>query len=497
MSHLIGIDLGTSSVKCGVLDAETLTMIGTSSREYALDYPQAAYVEQSPDAWFDKTIEALAELIQKTGIRDIAGIGFSGQMHGTVLLDNRGQIVHPAIIWADSRSSAVLDELMDTVGVDAYITTTGTRPAAGFMGGTLLWLKRHRPDLLEAAGHVLLAKDYVRYRTTGEIASDVSDAAGTGLFDIRRGQWADTIIEKAGFPHYIFPRIIQAYDVAGYLLEDVAEKIGLRAGIPVVAGCADQPAQAIGNGILSEGRMSITQGSGGQIFMPVAAETSSLQTDARIHVFNHATGGWYALGAILSAGLALRWLRDILDLAHDENAYAKLSALAGDVPAGSEGLLFLPYLNGTRTPHMNPDARGSFIGLTSRHTRGHLVRAVMEGVAFAIREAFEACHSVIEGDINLIIGAGGGMNAPLWRQITVDVLNRPVHRSSRSEQAASGAAILAGIGLNLFGDDLSASIAYLEQALSDYDFVTEPGDNHRIYDGRYHIYKELYPKVST
>lgn len=393
-------------MKCALVKTETLSIIATSSREYALNYPQAGFVEQSPEEWVNKTIEALHELTQKTGIRDIRGIGFSGQMHGTVLLDSNKEVLHPAIIWADSRSGDVLGELIDTVGYDSYIKMTGTAPAVGFMGSTLLWLKHNQPELLEQTKHVLLPKDYLRFRLTGEMVTDVSDAAGTGLFDIHKGQWADRIIERAGLPRNIFPQILSAYDVAGYLSKDVAQKIGLKAGIPLVAGCADQAAQAVGNGIFSEGRMSITLGSGGQIFVPISANSSQLRTDSRIHVFNHATGGWYALGAILSAGLALRWLRNILNLTHQDNAYADLDESARIVPAGADGLVFLPYLNGTRTPHMNPSATGAFIGLTSRHTQGHLVRAVMEGVAFAIREAYEVCVSLVDSDIKTIIGAG-------------------------------------------------------------------------------------------
>lgn len=496
MSHLIGIDLGTSSVKCALLNAETLATIAISSREYALNYPQPGFVEQSPEEWFDKTIEALAELIQKTGIHTIQGIGFSGQMHGTVLLDSKKEVLNPAIIWADSRSGEILDELIDTVGYNRYIQTTGTGPATGFMGATLLWLKYNRPKLLEKTQYVLLPKDYVRYRLTGEIATDASDAAGTGIFDIHKAQWADKIIEKCGFPRSIFPPILNAYDIAGYLREDVARRIGLEPRIPLVTGCADQAAQAVGNGIFSEGRMSITVGSGGQIFVPIKASASLLRTDDRIHVFNHATGGWYALGAILSAGLALRWLRDVLKLTNRENAYAHLAESAKIVPTGADGLLFLPYLNGTRTPYMNPSATGSFIGLTSRHTQGHLVRAVMEGVAFAIRGAYEACISVVDNDIESIIGAGGGMTGELWRQIIVNVLNQPVYHSNRTEQASSGAALLAGIGLNLFGDSLPDNLTYLENQLSNYDFIIEPSDNHAVYEERYAIFKELYPLLN-
>lgn len=496
MGYLLGIDLGTSSVKCAVVNADNLAIVATATQEYNLYYPQAGYVEQSPQEWWSATILAVQNVMQKANFPDILGIGYSGQMHGTVLLDAEGNVLHSAIIWADQRSSDILPQLLDTVGEDNYIATTGTAPATGFMASTLFWLKQNQPDLLEQVAHVLLPKDYIRYKMTGNIATDVSDAASTGLLDIRQGTWAYDIIEKMSLHSHIFPEILQSYDIAGELTQTAATELKLKAGIPIVAGCADQPAQAIGNGIISVGRASITLGSGGQIFIPLHPQNDPLTTDKRIHVFNHATTGCYALGAILSAGLALRWLRDWLGMSDEVDAYAQLTSSAENVPAGSEGLLFLPYLNGERTPHMNPSARGAFIGLTSRHTKGYLAQAVLEGVAFALKDAFTACSSVTNHDIQILVGAGGGLTSDLWRQIIVDVLAKPIQLSAQHEQAALGASLLAGVGLNLFGDNPSENFTYLENKLSNYHSITEVSDNSAIYEDRYQLFLDVYPLLN-
>ncbi len=489
MSYFLGIDLGTSSVKCALVDAETLSIIATASHEVALSYPEIGYVEQSPDDWWLATQKSIRQLADHHNLEPVIGIGFSGQMHGTVLLDDTGTVVHPAIIWADQRSSTMLNDLLT---IPDYVATTGTYPATGFMAATLRWLALHQPDVLDKTATVLLPKDYIRYRLTGELHSDVSDAASTGLFDIRAKDWAWTIIEQASIPSKIFPPVVASYDVIGNVLPTVATALGLSSSASVVAGCADQPAQAIGNGIVSADRMSITLGSGGQVFVPLAPE--HLPTaDKRVHTFNHAVSGWYALGAILSAGLSLRWLRDLLDLSQHDNAYGLLEAAARDCPMGADGLLFIPHLNGERTPYMNPSAQGAFIGLTSRHNQAHLIRAVMEGVAFSLRLAYEACVANTTDTPSIVIGAGGGMSSDLWRQIIVDVLNIPIHSTAQTEQAALGAAALAGMGIHYYGDTLKDNLDAIGSRLTQLDHVTVPSTDRSIYDEQYEIFKDVYP----
>jgi xylulokinase len=441
---------------------------------------------------------------------DVTAISFSGQMHGTVLLDRAGVPLHPAIIWVDQRSAAACTTLVITLGAERYASMTGTLPAAGFQGATLVWLAQHEPGLLAHTHHIILPKDYVRLRMTGEIATEVSDAAGTGIFDIAHQTWATEILAGIGLPETLFPPVLSSAAVAGQLTSRAAVELGLAAGIPVIAGCADQPAQAIGNGLIAPGQASVTTGSGGQVFVPIRpsgvggnsgelggtegsekGEFPSVPSDPRLHVFNHAVPQmWYVLGAILSAGLSLRWLRNVTGLAGAADAYPILSAEAAAVSPGADGLIFLPYLSGERTPHMDPLARGAFIGLSAYHTRGHLVRAVMEGVALALRQTLEISLG-LSGPVERIIAAGGGAESDVWRQIQADVFGLPLQHSLLAEQASVGAALLAGVGTGVYAD-----LAEACQQVVRYGPVTEPIPARRAqYDELYIRFEQLYPRL--
>lgn len=490
--YLLGIDAGTSSVKVVLVDAATGDLLDHAAEEYPIYYPQPAMAEQDPRDWWRATVRCIRRIMaDRRGI--VAAIGFSGQMHGTILTDAQGETLGNAIIWADQRSAEMCPALLEMVGAETFVQTTGTRPAAGFMVATLLWLQRNQPERLREARYVMLPKDYLRCRLTGAIATDYSDAAGTGLFDIRARTWAERIVDVLGIDPDLLPAAQESYGVAGHLLPEVAALLDLPAGIPVVMGCADQPAQAVGNAILDPGIASITIGSGGQVFLPVA-ESGSLRTDPRLHVFNHAAPGWYALGAILAAGLALRWLRGITGLQDNPDAYPILSAEAAATPAGE--LLFLPYLSGERTPHLDPYARGGFIGLASHHTRGHLARAVMEGVTFALRQSLEICETVGQ-PAKTIIAAGGGGTSPFWLQLIADVLNRPVSRSRQQEQAGVGAALLAGIGAGIYGSTPKAGFDVVRERSARYEPEVEPVQTQVArYEERYQQYVSLYGKLA-
>ncbi|MBX3065279.1 MAG: xylulokinase [Anaerolineae bacterium] len=387
MAHLLGIDLGTSSVKAVIIDERT-RLLGVGGAEYPISVPQPGYAEQAPEQWWQATIKAVKQACTAANTTDISAIGFCGQMHGGVLIDQYGVAIAPAIIWADQRSAEVLEEFTATVGQDRLVTQAGTAPAAGFMGPTLLWLKRHQPEMLDAAEAIVLPKDYVRCRLIEEIDTDASDASATALFNIHDLRWSTDMIKALELPLTLFPTITESETVVGVLSPAAAEALGLPAGIPVVTGCADQPAQALGNGLINPGVGSITLGTGGQIFVPQSAPTTDPQL--RLHTFCHAPADrWYTLGAMLSAGLSLRWLRDTLGMENDPDAYTKLSALAASVNPGADGLLFLPYLIGERAPLNDPHASGAFIGLQLGHGVGHLARAVMEGVAFALRSILD------------------------------------------------------------------------------------------------------------
>jgi xylulokinase len=488
---LIGIDLGTSGVKTVLFNPEAGEILAVAAQEYPVHKPAADRAEQDPEVWWQAAVNTVHQVTAQAGRRDITAISFSGQMHGTVLLNRHGIPLHPAIIWADQRSAEACRTLTNTVGPEAYVKIAGTLPATGFLGATLVWLAQPAPDLLARTSQVVLPKDYVRRRMTGQTATDISDAAGTGIFDVSHKHWADPILAKVDLSSDLLPEVIPSTAVAGELVKAAADALGLAAGLPVIAGCADQPAQAIGNGLIAPGKASVTTGSGGQVFTPIQPEKSGLRADPRLHVFNHAVPDmWYVMGAILSAGLSLRWLRNVTGLPPTAAAYAILSEEAAAVPPGADGLLFLPYLSGERTPHMDPLARGGFIGLSHFHRRGHLARAIMEGVAFALRQALEISLE-LGGRVELIIAAGGGAQSNIWRQIQADVFGRPLRQSVQSEQAGLGAALLAGVGVGVFSDLAEASAAVVQ-----YGPVTEPSAlSQRFYDERYKLFSQLYPRL--
>ncbi len=492
MTFLLGIDIGTSSVKAVLFDPDTSQIVAVAGREYPIHHPAPDRAEQDPDDWWRATVEVVRRVTVGVDVDRVVGIGFSGQMHGTVMVGEDHKPVAPAIIWADQRTAATVKELTQMLGADAYAATAGTLPAAGFMAVTLLWLKQHDPALLGRIYKVMLPKDYVRMRMTGEVATDPSDAAATALFNVTTREWASNIISRAGLPENVLPTLRASVAVAGYLRAEAAAELGLRAGVAVITGCADQPAQAVGNGLITSGRGSVTVGSGGQVCIPFQRQAGELlRTDPRVHVLNHAAPDmWYVLGAILSAGLSLRWLRDLVGLKDVTDAYPRLSAEAAIIPPGADGLIFLPYLSGERTPHMDALARGSFIGLSAHHTRGHLARAVMEGVTFALREAFEISREM--GVVaSTLIAAGGAMESDVWRGIQADVFGVPLQRTLLKEQASVGAALIAGVGAGVYRDLGEACVRTVQ-----YGEITEPNAaNHARYDSLYAHFRELYPRL--
>jgi len=485
MAYLIGIDIGTSSAKAILYDTDQAqTIVVSNGHEYPIHKPAPDRAEQDPDDWWRAAAAAVREVTAEH--KTIAGISFSGQMHGTVFLNDNHQPIHPAIIWADQRSGAQVQELKHIFGDEKFAAIAGTLPAAGFMASTLFWIKQHQPDLLEQAAAVIPPKDYVRLKMTGEVHTELSDGAGTALFDIQAGTWSDTIIEKTGLPRDIFPQVIPSTNIAGELTPAAAAELGLSAGIPIIAGCADQPAQSIGNGLITPGTAAVSTGTGGQAITMI---DSIKGTDPRLHIFNHAIPGmWYILGAILSAGLSLRWLRDVVGLTGTANAYAVLSQEAAAVAPGADGLTFLPYLSGERTPHMDPQARGGFIGLNFHHKRGHLARAVMEGVSFALRQALEI-SAELSGGVDSLIVSGGGAESDVWRQIQADVFGVPLQQTTGVEQSSVGAALLAGVGAGVYSSFDEAC-----KGVSTYGRVTAPiPANVERYNERYQQFLRLYP----
>ena len=486
MAYLLGIDIGTSGTKSVVMD-ESGTIQGSALYEYDIDTPSPGWAEQNPLIWWQGTVETIHRVLANARIdsQDIAGIGFSGQMHGTVFLDPSFNVIRPAIIWADQRSAPQCRKIYNEVGQDLLAQLTANPIAPGFMAATLLWLKAHQSKTFETLHKIVLPKDYIRFRLCGEIATDASDAAGTLLFDVPHRCWSAELLDRLGISKDLLPNVNDSTDIMGQVSKQAAAETGLAAGTPVVAGGADQPVAALGNGVIKEGLVLSTIGTGGQLFSPV--KHPRFDNKLRTHTFCHVLPDeWYVMGASLCAGLSLKWFRDNIGSA----PYDQLSSEAQEVSLGSEGLLFLPYLVGERTPHMDPTARGVFFGLTLRHGRGHLVRAILEGVVLAMRDSLEIFKE-IGIRIDRIIASGGGAKNHLWRQIQADIFGTDVMTTNIREQAGVGAAMLAGIGTGLFNSPGEAC-----NRIISYSHTTHPiPENCERYNELYEIFKGLYPKL--
>src|ERR1700756_2717708 len=491
MSSLLGIDLGTSSVKV-VAFAEAGVLKGVGMAEYPILTPRLGYAEQDPEERWRATIIAVRKTLKKSGHPEILGIGFSGQMHGLILLDQRKRLVRPAIIWADQRSADLLSELKERVGVSLLAQQCGTAPTTGFLISSLYWLQKFEPEALDRTATFLMPKDFLRFKLTGLLGTDESDASGSGIFNVRERVWADHVIERLELPRTKFPRVHASADVVGPLSKEAAAKLGLRHGIPVSAGCANHPAKAVGNGLIAPPMGSVTIGTGGQAFVPLTKPT--IDSALRIHTFCHAPQSrWCLLGAMLSAGMALRWLRTVLE--REETSYEELVQIASKIEPGSEGLFFLPYLVGERSPNMDPKARAGFIGLTLRHGPAHFVRALLEGVAFALRQIVD---TMIDSgaELTTLVASGNGLANPIWRQIVADILNRPLCQGTGDqspERAGVGAAMIAGIGSGIFADYEDA-----QKLAPVFNIVTPPNEEHaRRYEACYSDFLELYPRLKA
>ena len=485
MTYLLGIDLGTSSVKVALFESAALRLIATAVREYPVNQPQPGYAEQDPDAWWQGVVGAVRDVLDGRNPRDVQAIGLDGQMHGLVCLDADYMPFQPAIIWADARAAKEIEELAAFRKMAA--ATLPGPPAAGFAATSALWLSHNQPSLLEQTHSVLLPKDFLRLQLTGLPGSDPSDAASTWLFDIETGSWAPEIVSFCGLRLELMPPILPSARLAGGLIEMAAKALGLPSGIPVVSGCADLPAQALGHGVIDPGTVLVTVGTGGQVFSPLGALPQNPPDN--LYIYPHAVPDrWYVQAAMLSAGLSLRWLRDLLGLAGQEGAYEKLSDMASVVPAGAEGLLFLPYLAGERTPHMDARASSTFLGLRLHHQAGHLARAVMEGVGFAVKQCLEL---VAAGTDNVIL-SGGVTKSEIWRQILADIWDRPVQITNQEmPRACLGSAVLAGVGTGIYADAREALRKRAEP------LTTISPHSADQYTNGYEQYLRLYPLLKS
>jgi len=476
VATLVGLDVGTTAVKALAV-SETGEVLARCEVGYPLSTPRPGWAEQDPEDWWRATQEALAGL----GARDIAGIGLSGQMHGLVALDAQDRVIRPAILWNDQRTAAECAEIERRVGFERLVQLTGNRALTGFTAPKLLWLRRHEPEHYGRIAHVLLPKDYVRLRLCGERAIDVADASGTLLFDVARRRWSDEVVQALELDPAWLPRVLESPEVSGTTPD----------GVPVAAGAGDQAAGAIGVGVVRPGPLSVALGTSGVVFTALDAYAADPQ--ARVHVFCHAVpGAWHAMGVMLSAAGSLRWLRDTAAGGRDPIEFGPLVAEAAAWEPGAEGLTFLPYLAGERTPHADPDARGSFTGLSLRHDRGALVRAVLEGVACGLRDSLDLVTALgAQAESGRV--SGGGARSELWLRIVASVLELPLERLAVEEGAAYGAALLGGVAGGVFADVEEAVAACVRPSAS-VDPVPAWIEPYRELRERY---RALYPALRT
>ncbi len=412
--------------------------------------PGPAWAEQDANDWWGAAQTAIRQVLDRGGAaaQQIAAIGLSGQMHGAVLLDERGEVLRPSIIWCDQRTAEQCRWLDEQIGPARLLELTSNPALTNFTLTKLLWVRQHEPEIWARVRHVLLPKDYVRYRLSGAFAIDVADASGTLLLDVAKRQWSAEMLKATGIAADLLPEVFESPAVCARVSREAAAATGLREGTPIVAGAGDQAAGAVGLGITRPGAVSVTIGTSGVVF--AATERPALDRRGRIHTFCHAIPGrWHVMGVTQAAGLSLRWLRDQWQVGSDEGAYDRMTAEAATVPPGSDGVLWAPYLMGERTPHCDPDVRGALVGLAASHGRGHVVRAVLEGVAFSLRDSF-GIFAELGVPLSKVIVGGGGARSPLWRQIQADVYGHAVETVAAEEGAAYGAAVLAGVGAGIW-----------------------------------------------
>jgi xylulokinase len=488
MGYVLGIDASTTAVKAILIDeAGAVRGVGTSAYDFSV--PRPLWSEQEPALWWDGTLAAIRSVLATTGVSGaaVAAVGLTGQMHGAVLLDASGSVLRPAILWNDQRTGAECDAIRRAVGPERLVAITGNDALTGFTAPKLVWVRDHEPDVWGRVAHVLLPKDYVRLRLTGDYAVDKAEGAGTLLFDLAARDWSGEVLDALGIDPAWLPRTWEGPQVTGLVSAEAAALTGLRPGTPVVAGGGDQAANAVGVGAVVAGRMALSLGTSGVVF--ATTDQPLFEPAGRVHAFCHAVPGrWHMMSVMLSAAGSLRWYRDAIapDVAFDD-----LVGEASDVPPGSAGLFFLPYLSGERSPHPDPLARGGFIGLTLAHDRRHLTRAVLEGVAFGLRDGLDLMTAAGLPVPSQIRASGGGTSSELWRQILADVLDAEIATVNTTEGAAYGAGLLAAVGAGWFPSVEDAAAALVTATP-----VAAPGPDAPRYAEAHAVYRELYPALA-
>src|SRR6266568_8995257 len=450
--YVLGIDIGTGGTRALIMDEKGKILASATEEHEPFASPKIGWAEQRPEDWWRAAGLAIRKALALGKLRgeQIACVGFSGQMHGAVMLDGSGEVVRPALIWCDVRTGKQCQELTEKIGSSRLIQLTCNSALPNFTLTKFLWTRENEPANWSRVRSVMLPKDYVRLRLTGDRAIDMADASGTLMLDVARRQWSDEVLRAAEIDRSLLPALYESPDVCGKVSAIGAEATGLAAGTPVVAGAGDQAAGATGMGVVAPGTVSATIGTSGVVF--AATDRPALDPQGRLHTFCHAIPGrWHVMGVTQAAGLSLRWFRDTfaVDSSGARASYDQLTAEASKIPAGSDGLLWTPYLMGERTPHLDSSARGALVGLTASHTRAHIVRAILEGVAFSLRDTFTIFQEMNVPVKNIRLG-GGGARSPLWRQIQADVYGHPVEIVEAEEGAAYGAALLAAVGAGMW-----------------------------------------------
>jgi xylulokinase len=488
MSYFLGIDTSTTSSKALLIDKRG-NVVAVASSPHTQQSPRPRWSEQNPHEWWEAVSASIRSVLKKAGIggEAVSAVGLTGQMHGLVLLDGTGRVLRPAILWNDQRTQSQCDEIHRRIGKAKFIQITGNLALTGFTAPKILWVAQNEPEVYKKARHVLLPKDYIRYCLTDEFAMDKADGAGTVLFDLRSRDWSQEVLAALDIPGRWMPPTFEGSEFTGKVSADAAAVTGLKAGTPVAAGGGDQAAQAVGVGAVKPGIVALTVGTSGVVF--ATTPTALIEPEGRLHAFCHAVPGmWHFMGVMLSAAGSLQWYRDTLA---PGTSFDDLLLEAEPVPAGSDGLQFLPYLSGERTPYADPLARGAWIGLTLRHGRGHLTRAVLEGVSFGLKDSFTLIQNAGLGEIHQVRASGGGVKNALWRQILASILEAELVTVNTTEGAAFGAALLAGVGAGAWKDVPAACDAVVKITSN------TPPDLAQVeaYREAYPRFRQLYPAL--
>jgi xylulokinase len=488
MTYLLGIDTSTTATKALLIDEEG-SVVAVAATEYSFDSPKPGWTEQDPALFWNGTVQSIRAVLAKANVsgKDVAAVGLTGQMHGMTLLDAHGEVIRPCILWNDQRTAQECEFITNLIGAERVLQLTGNPILTGFTAPKIVWTREHEPENYKRIAHILLPKDYVRYKLTGDFFSDVADSSGTSLFDVGKRRWSDEMLAALKIPRAWLPEVTESPVASTMINAAAAQVTGLLAGTPVVAGGGDQAAQAVGTGIVREGTVAVTIGTSGVVF--AQSDSYRVEPQGRLHAFCHAVPGkWHLMGVMLSAGGSFRWYRDALA---SNESYDDLTNAAATIAAGSEGLLFLPYLTGERTPHPDPHARGAFIGLSIRHAKPHLTRAVIEGVTFGLRDSLELMRA-LGVPTQQVRASGGGAKSETWRQILADIFNAEIVTVNSTEGAAYGAALLAGVGAGIYPTVEAAADRAIRVT-----GIHQPTRDAGWYADYYTRYQALYPALKA